>query len=214
VTISSVSKSETTYTTRQCAYKLVQQLFHRSYNIITNKTVRMIWFIHLYVFHYGLLFNLFFFFWGGVKLPSTDSIRMEGKERFSRFRWKLIIGTSNNKVPFAWSGKDSRRVWPVNSRCLLVNKSCLPFQGNWSHLWYIRRSVFAPLSDLYFLQDLWDCIWNTSPFALRRRGVPVGEIGDCSLRLPFYQRENWKWFIWEDINHELFLTLTLTHLYR
>jgi hypothetical protein len=43
----------------------------------------------------------------------------------------------------------SQRMWQVDRGCLLL-------QGTWFHLWYIQRSVFAPFSNLYFQQDLWD----------------------------------------------------------
>jgi hypothetical protein len=44
----------------------------------------------------------------------------------------------------------SRQAWPVDRGCLLL--LC-----TWSHFWYIQRSVFAPFSDLYFLQEIDDC---------------------------------------------------------
>jgi hypothetical protein len=40
--------------------------------------------------------------------------------------------------------------------CMALDKGCLLLLGNRSHLCYIQRSMFAPFSNLYFPQNVWD----------------------------------------------------------
>jgi hypothetical protein len=61
--------------------------------------------------------------------------------------WHTDLDCGSHRLPDLEIGP--RRVWPVDRGRLLLLSS-------WSHPWYIKRSVFVPFSDLYFLQDLWD----------------------------------------------------------
>jgi hypothetical protein len=66
-------------------------------------------------------------------------------------------------IPFIWTGFWLR--WQVDRGCLLL--------GTWSHIWYIQRSVFAPFSNFYFLQDLWDW-WLFVIYAISYTGTSHG----------------------------------------
>jgi hypothetical protein len=60
----------------------------------------------------------------------------------------LLISTTDCSVYLIWK-HDSLQVWPIDRKCLF-------FLSTWSYLRYVQRSVYAPFSDLYNMQDLWD----------------------------------------------------------